>query len=271
MPEDEAAGSKRQGATVSRAGSEVQGIVPGTLLDLESVGKLARRVPPMLFVGGKVAAMEIGRLWQRLQQAEAGPPELGLILTTTQKHALRLLRTISPLFVMVETVARPNSRTRFGGILRTRLADTPVVAVGVEPVGDFCFDDLWLAPYQAEGFLALVERMRLGSDPHIIQHGALRLDVLTRTVDTPNGRHRMTPKQCALLHLLLDHHDQVVSRKDIMRTIWETTYMEDTRTLDVHIRWLRQVIEPDPSEPIYLRTVRGKGYHLSLPVPGAHK
>ncbi|RIK33875.1 MAG: DNA-binding response regulator, partial [Chloroflexi bacterium] len=57
-----------------------------------------------------------------------------------------------------------------------------------------------------------------------------------------------------------------VSRSEIMQAIWETSYMEDTRTLDVHIRWLRERIEPDPSNPVYLVTVRGQGYRLNVSV-----
>jgi two-component system phosphate regulon response regulator PhoB len=49
-----------------------------------------------------------------------------------------------------------------------------------------------------------------------------------------------------------------------MEAIWETNYLEDTRTLDVHIRWLRECIEPDPSQPVYLVTERGKGYCLKI-------
>jgi DNA-binding response OmpR family regulator len=64
--------------------------------------------------------------------------------------------------------------------------------------------------------------------------------------------------------MLMMHHGIVVKRSKIMQAIWETSYLEDTRTLDVHIRWLRERIEPDPSNPVYLKTVRGVGYRLSL-------
>jgi DNA-binding response OmpR family regulator len=75
----------------------------------------------------------------------------------------------------------------------------------------------------------------------------------------------MTPKQCALLQYLMLRSNEVVSRGEIMDAIWETNYLEDTRTLDVHIRWLRECIEPDPSQPVYLVTVRGAGYCLKIP------
>jgi DNA-binding response OmpR family regulator len=52
-----------------------------------------------------------------------------------------------------------------------------------------------------------------------------------------------------------------------MKVIWETEYMGDTRTLDVHIRWLREKIEENPSKPKYLITVRGVGYCF-MPTPG---
>jgi two-component system phosphate regulon response regulator PhoB len=56
--------------------------------------------------------------------------------------------------------------------------------------------------------------------------------------------------------------NEVVSRGEIMREIWQTNFLGDTRTLDVHIRWLREYIEIDPSSPKRLLTVRGKGYRF---------
>ena len=72
----------------------------------------------------------------------------------------------------------------------------------------------------------------------------------------------MTPKQCSLLHMLMERRNEVVSRLEIMQEIWQTNFLGDTRTLDVHIRWLRERIERDPSNPQYLLTVRGKGYRF---------
>ena len=62
----------------------------------------------------------------------------------------------------------------------------------------------------------------------------------------------------------MNHHNQVLSRGELMQHVWDTNYLEDTRTLDVHIRWLRERIEDDPSEPRLLTTVRGRGYRLRL-------
>ncbi|MBZ0290929.1 MAG: helix-turn-helix domain-containing protein, partial [Anaerolineae bacterium] len=51
----------------------------------------------------------------------------------------------------------------------------------------------------------------------------------------------------------------------LMEQVWNTAYMGDTRTLDVHIRWIREAIEENPSKPRYLKTVRGVGYRLDVP------
>jgi len=58
------------------------------------------------------------------------------------------------------------------------------------------------------------------------------------------------------------HAGEVVSRKTLIKQVWDTDYTGDTRTLDVHISWLRAVIEANPVKPRYLKTLRGQGYRL---------
>jgi DNA-binding response OmpR family regulator len=74
--------------------------------------------------------------------------------------------------------------------------------------------------------------------------------------------HHLTPKLFELLMLLAAGEGKIVYRKTIMKKVWETDYMGDTRTLDVHIRWLRQKIEENPARPRHLLTVRGAGYRF---------
>lgn len=61
--------------------------------------------------------------------------------------------------------------------------------------------------------------------------------------------------------------NQVVSREEIMRHVWQTEFTGDTRTLEVHMRWLRKKIETLPSQPLFLHTVRGQGYKFVVPMP----
>jgi len=74
----------------------------------------------------------------------------------------------------------------------------------------------------------------------------------------------LTPKECKVLALLIQNAGQVVSRKNLMAHVWETDYLGDTRTLDVHICWLRQKLETDPKLPQYIVTKRGRGYILNV-------
>jgi len=72
----------------------------------------------------------------------------------------------------------------------------------------------------------------------------------------------LTPKEFRLLYLLMSHPDEILSRKTIMQEVWETDYLGDTRTLDVHIRWIREKIEQNPGHPERLITIRGVGYRF---------
>jgi len=74
----------------------------------------------------------------------------------------------------------------------------------------------------------------------------------------------LTPKETRLMALLMENVGQVVSRNQLMQEVWETEYIGDTRTLDVHICWLRQKIEDNPRIPEFILTRRGQGYELRI-------
>lgn len=75
----------------------------------------------------------------------------------------------------------------------------------------------------------------------------------------------LTPRAFDLLHLLMSNAGLVLVQRFIIEQIWETDWLDDTRTLDVHIRWLRREVEPNPSRPRYIYTVRGVGYRFAAP------
>lgn len=90
------------------------------------------------------------------------------------------------------------------------------------------------------------------------------LDLDNRQVFTGNGAQKLTPQLCRLLEVFMRNPAKILSRKFLMKEVWETDYIGDTRTLEVHICWLRKKIEEDPRHPRFLRTVRGVGYHFSV-------
>jgi len=69
-----------------------------------------------------------------------------------------------------------------------------------------------------------------------------------------------------LAELFLKYPNTVIARKTLIQQVWNTEYMGDTRTLDVHIRWLREAVEENPSRPRIITTVRGVGYRLVPPI-----
>jgi DNA-binding response OmpR family regulator len=100
----------------------------------------------------------------------------------------------------------------------------------------------------------------------IVRAGQITFYPTKRSVDMAGcGERRLTPKLAALLEEFLRHPNEVLDRKRLMQTVWKTSYFGDTRTLDVHIRWMREVIEENPARPRILKTVRGMGYILSIP------
>ena len=90
----------------------------------------------------------------------------------------------------------------------------------------------------------------------------LTMDLLQHRVMLDGRTINMKPKEFELLAFLLRHPDQVFSRDQLLDQVWGYEFGGDTRTVDVHIRWLREKIEETPSKPTYLETVRGVGYRL---------
>jgi DNA-binding response OmpR family regulator len=73
---------------------------------------------------------------------------------------------------------------------------------------------------------------------------------------------RLTPRMTHLLQVLLLHAGEAVERQNLFSEVWDTKYTADTRTLDVHISWLREALEENPRQPQFLKTIRGVGYRL---------
>lgn len=93
-----------------------------------------------------------------------------------------------------------------------------------------------------------------------LQAGDISMDLARRRVTVGDKPIHLPLKQFELLRTLMMHQDKVLSRDFLFQTIWDSDSTYDTGTLDVHVRWLREKIEADPSRPRYVRTVRGVGY-----------
>jgi two-component system alkaline phosphatase synthesis response regulator PhoP len=101
------------------------------------------------------------------------------------------------------------------------------------------------------------------SENEIIKHGDIVIDCTRREVYKKGELIEMPLKEFELLRLLVINKGKVLSREMLLEKIWGFDYYGETRTVDVHIRYLRQKIEDDDSNPRYIETVRGIGYRFS--------
>ncbi len=92
--------------------------------------------------------------------------------------------------------------------------------------------------------------------------GSLRIDLAGRRVFSHGQEIELQPKQFDLLVYLVRNRGTVLTRDLLLQNVWGYDYVGDTRTVDVHVRWLREKIEEDPANPQLIQTVRGVGYRF---------
>jgi len=127
-------------------------------------------------------------------------------------------------------------------------------------------DDYVTKPYSSRELLARVRAvLRRRSDAgdlsgSTVQAGPVRMDVDRHVVSVDGTPVSLPLKEFELLEMLLRNSGRVMTRGQLIERVWGADYVGDTKTLDVHVKRLRAKIEPDPSAPQHLVTVRGLGY-----------
>ena len=131
-------------------------------------------------------------------------------------------------------------------------------------------DDYVTKPYRLRELVAriraVMRRHETASSPlpseSVVEQGPLRLDVDARRCYLNGQEIKLRKKEFALMLLLLENPGRVLTRDVLIDRVWGSDYVGDTKTLDVHIKRLRTLIEADPKNPKYITTVRGVGYRL---------
>jgi len=198
-----------------------------------------------------------------------------LLLAYSGKQGLAMIQAATPDVVVVDAVSMRISGDRICRALRTHLPPgTPIIHI--RPAADMGEQT---APSSADVVLhppftwrKLINRIKPFVERYnqkageVLQVGALSLNVSKRLLTVGAQENRLTPKLTSLAELFLRHPNATLDRETLIRTVWNTDYMGDTRTLDVHIRWLRELVEENPSRPRVITTVRGVGYRLVSPL-----
>jgi DNA-binding response OmpR family regulator len=108
-------------------------------------------------------------------------------------------------------------------------------------------------------------RARGGQSPVLLVGDGLELDLAAHQLRRQGEMVHLRPKEFGLLALLAAHPGRAYTRRELLDRVWGPGHDAGTRTVDVHVRWLRAKVEPDPERPVHLITVRGVGYRLDPP------
>lgn len=130
-------------------------------------------------------------------------------------------------------------------------------------------DDYLVKPFDPAELLArmdaLLRRIRKSSPIAVrtFQFGDVEADFDRAEVKKCGRAISLAAKELRLLHYLVNHRERVVSRAEIMHEVWEYNHGVSSRTVDVHVAWLRQKLEDTPQNPKHIQTIRGRGYRFT--------
>ena len=180
--------------------------------------------------------------------------------------AVSRLERLNPSLVVVNAASLRSTGLRICKSIRGKNAKYPIVLVLAKEarVSKDVADAVLVLPFTAQKLANRIKPLLPGDGKNVVHVGPLRLDVEQRRVKCLGKNSKLTPRMVTLLHLLMDKHGEVVERDALFKKVWETNYTGDTRTLDVHVSWLRRAIELDPLKPKFLKTIRGVGYRLDV-------
>ena len=189
-----------------------------------------------------------------------------LTIVPNGKQAEMMAARHLPHVIVLDAVSLRTPGNRICSNLHKALPDTPLIHIhpGTKADARSPADVLLFQPFSSRKLVNSIERLITLSEDEIITCGPFSLNIPRRTLTTPEQETQLTPKVALLLETFMRQPGEILDRKALMEQVWHTDYMGDTRTLDVHIRWIRQAIESNPGKPHFLKTVRGVGYRLDV-------
>jgi DNA-binding response OmpR family regulator len=191
-----------------------------------------------------------------------------IALASTRRDALAKAQEARPAVVVLDAPSLRFDSKRFCETLQDIGIEAPVLMLLPEGAtidrGDGARAHLRY-PFSAKKLINRIDRLLPVPDDEVLQVGDVVLNLKQRCVVRGKRESNLTPKQAALLEIFMRHPGEVLTRGLLMKQVWNTDYVGDTRTLEVHIHWLRKAIESDAGSPVYLRTVRRIGYRFNAP------
>jgi len=189
-------------------------------------------------------------------------------VVSTGKQAIEKAADDAYDLMVINAASMRTSGARISKNVRGQFKDLPIILVCSEdrvPTGvDTYVDHLLVMDFTTRKLVNRIMKLLPGDHKRMIHKGPLVVDPDRSLVISNGQKTTLTPKLYYLLKMFLDKPGEVIAREELFMDVWKTSYTGDTRTLDVHISWLRQAIEVDPRNPKLLTTVRGVGYKLDV-------
>ncbi len=188
---------------------------------------------------------------------------------TNGTEAIARLKDIDPDLIIINSASMRTSGRRICLAIRKKARFVPIVLI-TEPGSADQIEKENLAnviltlPFTLQKLINRIRPLLPAEQKDLLTVGLLKLDPTQRWVRIGSRQTSLTPRLVTLLKILMEHPGEVIEREYLFRTVWDTAYTEDTRTLDVHVSWLRRAVEDDPRNPHYIKTIRGVGYRLDM-------
>ena len=178
------------------------------------------------------------------------------------------LNKIKPQVVVINAPSMRTTGLRICGDIRKLKKDLPIILICAEGLtyseNEIGVNLVIPLPFTIRKLNNRVKPLLPTESEKIIKAGPIYLDKERLSVKCQSKESQLTPKTADLLIMLIEKKGEVLERAHLFSEVWETDFTDDTRTLDVHISWLRQAIEENPRKPKYLKTLRGVGYRLDV-------
>ena len=188
-----------------------------------------------------------------------------ITVASTGKEARKQLPNLDPDLLIIDAASMRTTGTRICRSFNSKHPNLPVILINSPqylPSNEVVADIQLVLPFTIRKLENRIIPFAPGDGEEVIKVGPIHLDIDRQILKCHDQEEHITPRMMELLKLLIEHEGEVVEREILFSKVWKTNYTEDTRSLDVHINWLRKAIEKDPSNPRILQTVRGKGYIL---------
>jgi two-component system response regulator RegX3 len=205
-----------------------------------------------------------------------------IVVAADGRGALTVFRAERPDLVLLDLMLPELSGIEVCRIIRAE-SGVPIVMLTAKDseldkvVGlELGADDYVTKPFSLRELTARIRALfrreeRLGgeAEARVVDLGRVQADLAGHRLLRDGRPVPLKPKAFDLLAFLVRHPGQVFTRDQLLEHVWGYDYAGESRTVDVHVHWLRAAIEEDPGEPRYLQTVRGTGYVLRRPSPEA--